>query len=1047
MISFFARHPTVANILMLSILVMGITTLPGINRETFPFIEKYEVQVKVVYPGASPDDVETAICNRLEDATDGIGFTEEQRCEARDGIGILTMKMYETGDIETFLDDVKTAVDGVSDFPDEVDQPVVEKLGRTSDVIAIAITANQSLSQLKALAEYYRNQLLTIPQIPIVIVDNFSEHQLRVLIKAEALRQYNMSLQDVSNLIASQSLDLPVGQLESEGKTYQIRFDDARRTPDQLASLVILSDQQGGEVRLGDIARIEDTFELAEKRIEFNGQPAALLKVRKNTTDDTLRVFDAVKAFVDAENARLPEGTRLVLTQDRASIVRDRLQMLLKNSWQGLMLVILTLFLFFSWRYTFWVAMGLPVSFLGGLFIMSWLGVSINMISMVALLIAIGILMDDAIVLSESISSEYLRGKPPLQAAIDGTKRVQRGVLSSFITSALIFGSLLFLKGDLGQVLGVIPIVLLSVLTVSMIEGFLILPHHLKHSLEHSHERERPEWRNRFEEKFERLRERVGLLAETSVRYRYTSLGLVIGIFILSVSMLASGVLKFKAFPDIEGDIVEARILLPQGTPLHRTEQIVAQLIAGLNKTADVFSADEDGQSIIKNVQVAYSVNQDAYEEGPHVATISVDLLSTEERHFTLDKFRQIWRETTGEITDAIALQYKEPVIGPAGKAVHIRIAGPDLDELSLTSWQLQQWLKGYPGVLNVINDMRPGKPQFRLQLQPGMLGAGLDAREVANQLRAAYQGQTVDDIYYGREAYEVSVKLDSDLNQAMSDFDNLVVTTKTGVAIPLTSAVSLEPIREFSRIAHVNHQRVVNVYADVDANIANTSEVLADVKKRFFPRLAKEHPSLTFGFEGEIKNGAVTQKSMLKGFLIGGIGIFLLLSLQFRNYREPLIVMVAIPLSLIGVIWGHLLMGLDMTMPSMIGFVSLSGIVVNDSILLVEFVKYRTKEGMSLHAAASQAVRDRFRAILLTSITTIAGMLPLLSETSTQAQILVPLVTSIVFGLLASTTLILLVLPALYAIMEDIGYVKYDRDELDTPDDDFRALQDHPGQ
>ena len=1032
MISFFARHPTAANILMLSILVVGITALPGINRETFPFIEKYEVQVKVVYPGASPDDVETAICNRLEDATDGIGFTEEQRCEARDGIGILTMKMYESGDIEAFLDDVKTAVDGVSDFPDEVDQPVVEKLGRTSNVVGVAISANQSLPQLKALAEYYRNQLLMIPQIPIVIVDNFSDHQLRVLIKAEALRQYNLSLQDVANLIASQSLDLPVGQLESEGKTYQIRFDDARRTPDQLASLVILSDQQGGEIRLGDIARIEDTFELAEKRIEFNGQPAALLKVKKNTTDDTLRVFDAVKAFVNAENARLPEGTRLVLTQDRASIVRDRLQMLLKNSWQGLTLVILTLFLFFSWRYTFWVAMGLPVSFLGGLFIMSWLGVSINMISMVALLIAIGILMDDAIVLSESISSEYLRGKPPLQAAIDGTKRVQRGVLSSFITSALIFGSLLFLKGDLGQVLGVIPIVLLSVLTVSMIEGFLILPHHLKHSLEHSHERERPAWRQKFEDNFERLRERVGQLSETAIRYRYSTLGLVIGIFILSVSMLVSGMLKFKAFPDIEGDIVEARILLPQGTPLHRTEQIVAQLIAGLNKTADGFIAGEDVSSVIKNVQVAYSVNLDAYEEGPHVATISVDLLSTEERHFTLDKFRQVWRETTGEITDVIALQYKEPVIGPAGKAVHIRIGGSDLDELSRTSWQLQQWLKGYPGVLNVISDMRPGKPQFRLQLQPGMLGAGLDAREVANQLRAAYQGQTVDDIYYGREAYEVSVKLDSDLNQAMSDFDNLVVTTKTGIAIPLSSAVSVEPIREFSRIAHVNHQRVVNVYADVDANIANTSEVLADVKKRFFSRLAKEHPSLTFGFEGEIKNGAVTQKSMLKGFMIGAIGIFLLLSLQFRNYREPLIVMVAIPLSLIGVIWGHLLMGLDMTMPSMIGFVSLAGIVVNDSILLVEFVKYRTKEGMSLHAAASQAVRDRFRAILLTSITTIAGMLPLLSETSPQAQILVPLVTSIVFGLLASTMLILLVLPALYAIMEDIGYVKYDRDELD---------------
>jgi len=1041
MIGFFARHPTIANILMLSILVAGITALPGLNRETFPFIEKYEVQVTVVYPGASPGEVESAICNRLEDATDGIGFTEEQRCEARDGVGVLTMKMYEHGDVRSFLDDVKSAVDGVDDFPEEVDQPVVEKLGRTSDVVSIAISADQSLPQLKELAEYYRNKLLKIPQIPIVIVDNFSDHQLRVLIRAEVLRQYNLSIQDIANLIASQSIDLPAGLLESQGKTYQIRLDNARRTPAELSDLIILNDQQGGIVRLGDIARVEDTFELAEKRIEFNGKPAALLKIRKNTKDDALRVFDAVQAFVDNENARLPEGTRLILTQDRASIVRDRLQMLLTNSWQGLTLVVAALFLFFSWRYTFWVAMGLPVSFLGGLLIMGWLGVSINMISMVALLIAIGILMDDAIVLSESISAEYLRGKTPLQAAIDGTHRVQRGVLSSFITSALIFGSLLFLQGDLGQVLGVIPVVLLSVLSISLIEGFLILPHHLKHSLEHSHERERPAWRIRFEEGFERLRERVGQLADTSVRYRYTSLGLVIAIFILSVSMLASGILKFKAFPDIEGDILEARVLLPQGTPLYKTERIVGHIVDSLNKTADLFTEAEGGRSVIKNVQVAYSVNQDAFEEGAHVATISVDLLSTEQRHFTLDEFRRVWREAAGEVADAIAIQYKEPVIGPAGRAVHIRIAGPDLDELSLASWELQQWLQGYPGVLNIIGDMRPGKPQFRIQLQPGMLGAGLDAQQVAGQLRAAYQGQEVDDIYFGRESYEVSVKLDSGLNQAMQDFDNLIVTTKDGTAIPLSSAVSIEPAREFSRIAHVNHQRVVNVYADVDANLANTSEILADIQKRFFPELLDKHPLLEIGFEGEIKNGAITRASMMRGFMIGAVGIFLLLSLQFRNYREPVIVMVAIPLALIGVIWGHLLMGLDMTMPSMIGFVSLAGIVVNDSILLVEFVKYRTQEGLSLHDAATQAVRDRFRAILLTSITTIAGMLPLLSETSTQAQILVPLVTSIVFGLLASTVLILLVLPALYAILEDIGYVKYSKEELGIADTDQAAL------
>lgn len=1030
MIGYFARHPTVANILMLVIMVAGIASLPGLSRETFPLVELYKIQVSVVYPGAGPSDVEDAICNRLEDATDGISFTEEQACEARDGIGTLTMKMFEHGDMEAFLDDVKTAVDGISDFPAEAETPVVEKLGRTAEVVSVAISAKQSMTGLKALAEYYRDRLLALPEIPIVKVDNFSDHQLRVLIKAEALRQYNLNLRDIAGIIRSQSLDLPVGLLESSGMTYQLRFDNERRTPEQLEDLVVLKNDKGGELRLGDIARIEDTFELDEKRVEFNGKPAAILKVMKNTTDDTLRVFNAVERFVEQENARLPEGTRLVLTNDRASIVKDRLNMLLTNSWQGLCLVILALFLFFSWRYTFWVVMGLPVSFLGGLFVMAWLGLSINMISMVALLIAIGILMDDAIVISESIASQSQQGKSPLDAVISGTGRVWRGVLSSFVTSALIFGSLLFLQGDLGQILSVIPMVLLAVLTVSLVEGFLILPHHLKHSLEHGHEKEPAQWRARFESWFDNFRERVGQTADWCIRYRYAFIGMVLAVFIVSLSMPIAGILKFKAFPDIEGDNIVARILMPQGTPLHKTEDVVARLIRGLENTAAHYQPDEP-EAVIKNIQVSYSENADAFEQGAHVATIYTDLISSGERSFLLAEFIHRWRENSGVIADAIAIHFKEPVVGKAGRPVYIRLAGSDLDTLSRASWELQQWLGGYPGVYNIMNDMRPGKPQLRVNLQPGMLNAGLDAQQVANQLRAAYQGEKVDEIYFGREAYEVTVKLDSSVENAMQDFDHLILTNQQGEAIPLSSAVRIEADREYSRIAHVNHQRVVSVYADIDSRLANTSQVLGHVKKDFFPELQRKYPGIELSFEGEVKNGAITRKSMMQGFLMGFVGVFFLLSLQFRNYREPVIVMLAIPLAFIGVVWGHLIMGLPMTMPSMVGFISLSGIVVNDSILMVEFVKYRVKEGLSLHDAASRAVRDRFRAILLTSLTTVAGMLPLLSETSTQAQVLIPLVTSIVFGLLASTVLILFVLPALYALMEDVGYIKYSEEEV----------------
>ncbi len=1034
MIRYFASHPTAANILMLAIIAVGLAALPGLNKESFPIINLYQVQVSVVYPGASSTDVEDAICNRLEDATDGISFVKEQTCDARDNVGTLTMEMQEEGDMSLFADDIKTAMDGIQDFPGEAEDPIIKTLGRTSPVISVALTADKlTRSELKALAEYYRDRLLALADVPIVTIDGFSTHELSVLVQKETMLKYQLSIQDIANLIQQQAIDLPAGVLETQHTSYQIRFENARETAEELADLVILANDKGGEIRLGDIARIEDKFDRQEDRIEIDGKPTAVLQITKNTIDDSLTVLDAVTKFVAEENLRLPESTHLTLTQDRASIVKQRLKLLITNGWQGLLLAALALLLFFNWRYTFWVALGLPISFLGGLAIMSSLGYSINMISMVALLMSIGILMDDAVVLSESIDHDYKKGKPPLQSAIDGTMRVAPGVFSSFLTSVLLFGSLLFMKGDLGQVLGVLPVVLIAVLSISLIEAFLVLPHHLKHSLEHFHHREPTKWRQYFEAGFDRLRNRAGKMAEFAIRYRYVTVGFAIALLILSIGLLATGVLKFKAFPDLEGDSLEARILLPQGTPLNKTESVVQQLLTGLKETSKKLG-EKESEPLIKNIQVAYSQNKDASEEGAHLATISIDLLSTEKRQTTLAEFVPLWRKNSGDIPDAIGIQYKEPVIGPAGRAIEMRIIGNDLDQLSKASWELQNWLRGYDGVTNLLDDLRPGKPQFTVELQPGALAAGISSQIVATQLRAAYHGITVDDIYRGREAYEINVKLDSPLTQALNDFDDLEIFPSGGKSIPLSSIANIKEHRDFARISHVDHQRVVNIFGDIDAALANTSEVLKDTKARFFPTLNERYPDLKIIIKGEVESGAETNRSIFTGFALGLLGVFLLLSLQFKNYREPLIVMLNIPLALIGAIWGHMIMGLDFTLPSMIGFVSLAGVVVNDSILLVVFVKHHASEGMCLHDASSQAVRDRFRAIFLTSATTVAGMTPLLFETSMQAQLLVPLVTSLVFGMLASTLLIMLVVPSMYAIMEDFGFAEIESETSGLP-------------
>jgi len=1030
MIRYFAAHPTAANILMFMILLLGLAALPGLNKETFPEINFYKVQVTVAYPGAGAGEVEEGICNRLEDATDGIGFLEERSCEARDNVGIMVLDMLEEGDMQKFIDDINAAVDGIVDFPDDAEDPIVNELGRTSPVVSVAISAELTPPELKALAEYYRYRLLALPEVPMVEVNGFSAHELSVRVRAETLRRYRLSTQDIARLIGRQALDLPSGILEAEQRSYQIRVEDERRSVDELADLVVLNDARGGQIRLGDIATIADEFTDEEVRTELDGRPAAVLQVSKNRGDDTLTVYNAVMDFVERENGLLPQGTRLIVTQDAASIVKDRLELLIRNGLQGLLLATLALFLFFSWRYTFWVALGLPISFIGGLLVMNLLGISINMISMVALLMAIGILMDDAIVISESIENEFHDGKPPLKAAVDGIEKVGRGVLSSYLTSAMLFGSLLLLKGDMGQVLGVLPVVLLSVLTISLVEAFLILPHHLVHSLQRHSKQTKADWRGRFERRFAALRDRVGRIADLAIRFRYLTVGGAIGLLVVTLSLFPAGVIKFKAFPDLEGNLLEARVIMPQGAPFDRTEALVAKLLQSLSEAIEQLPAERNGD-LVRHVQVFYSNNVDAGEQGPHLATISLDLLDAERRDTSLHELRRLWMESTGPVAEAVSVQFKEPFHGPAGQAISIRLQHDDLDKLSSAAWELQTWLGGYPGVSNLLNDLRLGKPQFTVNLLPGALASGLSAEQLAQQLRAAYQGIKVGDVYRGREAYEINVRLDIDRQNALGDFERLSLFNDSGVDIPLSAIASIEEKREFSRILRINHQRTATITGDIDAEIANTNEVINDTRERFLDRLQQRYPGMLISLEGEVKNSRETNLSVLTGFVLGIFGVYFLLSFQFRNYREPLLVLFNIPLALIGVIWGHKLMGLDITMPSMIGFVSLAGVVVNDSILLVEFVKRRSLEGMVLHDAAGQAVRDRFRAILLTSITTVAGMLPLLSETSLQAQVLVPLVASVVFGMLSSTLLLILVLPAAYAIMEDLGLREIDEEEL----------------
>ncbi len=1027
MIRFFAAHPTAANLLMLIFLILGIIAVPKLQRATFPDFTPAEVEIKVPYPGASAEDVEEAICQRIEDAVDGINDIEEVRCEARESVGTAVVKLREGGNVDHFLEDVKTEVEAIDNFPEQTELPIIKPLGRTDPVASIAITGSMSAIDLKAYAEQIKDRLLLVPEISQIDIEGFSDHQIRIELPSYALRQYGLSVSDIAAAISRQSINLPAGGIETRNQEVLIRFVDERRTVQAFEELIVVGNRSGAEIRLGDIARITDQFELEENQIIFNGQRAAILKITKTKAEDVLVIGEAVKRFVEKAQQTAPQGVRFTLTSDAFSIVSDRLNLLLKNGWQGFLLVAMTLWFFFSLRFAFWVVMGLPVSFLGTIFFMQLFGYSLNMITMVGLLIAIGLLMDDAIVISENIATHLKKGKSALEAAIDGTQEVTVGVLSSLITTLCMFGPLAFLEGDIGKVLKVMPVVLIITLIISLFEAFFILPHHIAHSLAHSQKAQPNAVRRGFENLIEWLRHQVlGRVVNGMVNWRYLFIGFLIAALLGSVGMLASGRIKFSAFPDIDGDIVEARILLPQGTTLMQTKAKVEHIMAALNRVnAELTPLQPNGQALVKNVQTQFSQNKDAHETGPHVATVTVDLLTAEKRHGRLDDIIQRWREEVGDLPDILSINFKEPTVGPAGLPIEVRLQGTDFTQLKAASIALQNWLNRYQGVFNLSDDLRPGKPEIRLSLREGALALGLDATTIASQLRSAYYGYTASEIQVGPESYEIDVRLDRLDRDSLADLDYFTLTTQDGQQVPLSAVATIEMERGYARIQRINNQRTVTIEGDVDRRVLNVNELISQTQKRFLPDFQQRYPNITVSFEGASKEGAKTGMSVRNGFLLGLIGVFILLSFQFRSYIEPLAVIMAIPLSFIGVIWGHWLMGLDITMPSVVGFVSLAGIVVNDSIILITFLKMRVKEGLSIHEAACTASQERFRAVLLTSMTTIAGLIPLLSETSLQAQILVPLVTSLVFGLLASTLLVLLVVPALYTILEDFGFTE----------------------
>ncbi|EMI22972.1 RND transporter, HAE1/HME family, permease protein [Rhodopirellula maiorica SM1] len=1025
MIDRFARHPTLANLLMLLFIIAGLFALPKLERETFPEFSATEIQIRILYLGATAEEVEEAVCRRVEDAIDGVENVKEVRSEAQEGVAVITVEMRDGADIALFQDDIESEVEAITEFPADVEDPVITQLGRTEAVMVLLVTGPLSTGDLKIHCENLKDRLQQVPQVSPVELEGFSDRQLRVELSDEALRRYGLTAAEVARVIARQGIDIPAGALETRDNEVLLRFVEQRRTPEELEDLIIKGTRGGAEIRLRDLGQVVDVFEDEEVKSLLGSERAGVLRIKKTKTQDAIRVTTAVREFLEQERQRQPL-LNIAVVNDMSTLIRDRLELVLKNAVQGIILVFCTLWMFFNLRMSFWVVMSLPVSFLGALFLMPMLGLTINMITLVAMLLATGILMDDGIVISENIARHLSLGKPAMQAAVDGVKEVSGGVVSSFLTTICVLGPLVSLSGFIGKVLQVIPMVLILVLAVSLIEAFIILPAHLGHSLGHSGLERAGRLRRSMDGVLEWLRESVlGRCVDTAIRWRYLFLGSIAGLFVASLALVASGIVPFQGFPTTEGEIVEARILLPQGTPVERTEEIVQRISDGLEKVNRRFTPDQpDGRELVEIVQVQFGTNADAFESGSHVATVTADLLSPENRATRIDAVVQAWREAVGRLPDVISVTYGESSFGPAGRPIEIRFQSEDLSDAKQAAQQALTFFDQYQGVFNLTDDLRPGKQEYRIRLDEGAVGLGLDVTTIADQVRAAFQGTIADEIQVGSEAYEIVARLKSADRDSLADFSDFHIVLADGSRVPLSAVAKVEVATGWSRIARLDGRRTVTLIGEVDTRVANTASLMGLFRRNAIAEIRQQHPNVSVQIEGESQESAETGNSMLQAFVLGLIGVFAILSYQFESWTEPLIVMAAIPLALIGVIWGHLITGNALSIPSVLGFVSLAGVVVNDSILLVLFLKQEHAAGSDVVESARQASRLRFRAILLTSATTIAGLTPLLFETSRQAQVLIPLAVSVCFGLLSSTVLVLIAIPAAYVVLFDFGLI-----------------------
>lgn len=1029
-IAWMASNPVSANLFMFALIVAGLIGLSTVKQEIFPAFSLDTVLVQVPYPGASPDEIEQGIVLAVEEAVRGVDGVKRVRSTAAEGYGLVQVELQLGADPQAVLSDVKNEVDRIRTFPLEAEEPAITLVSTRSRVIGLVLHGEVDRRTLHQLAERSRARLLQDPALSQVEVEGLPPLQLSVEIPAQELEAHDLTLDEIAGIIAASSLELPAGSVKTEGGEVLVRLSERRRSAEELARVVLRAQPDGGRLLLGDIARIEDGF--ADQDIEsfFDGRPAVRLTAWRVGEETPQGVAAAVHAEAARLRAELPPGIGVDIWDDDSVMLKGRIDLLLRNARMGLVLVLAVLTLFLDLRLAFWVAMGIPVSFLGAFALMPGLDVSINMISLFGFIVTLGLVVDDAIVVGENIFEKTQAGMPRLQAAVEATREMAVPVTFAVLTTVAAFAPLLFVPGAMGKIFRILPIIVILVLVFSLLESFFILPAHLGHGTA------RPprgpmawiaRWQARFAVQFERFNERVYRRhLGFAVRHRHLVLAIGLSSLIATIGLLAGRIVPFSFFPMIEGDVITVAARLPYGVPVERTAQVQAVLERSARQTMQEMKAEAAITGRLARVGEMSSgggPGGGSVQTGGHLLTYQIEFVPSAQRDFRVADFQARWQQNTPTLAGIEALSFSSD-IGPAAvsAAVAVQLSHPDRAVLEAASAAMTERLRAYPSLAQVENGFASGKEQLDLALKPEARALGLSSQALARQVRAALYGAEAVREQRDRNELTVMVRLPREQRVAVQDVDELRVRNPLGGWVPLQSLAEVRRGRSPTSIEREDGHRVVEVKAALAPGVSSSQAVLESLREQDFPAMRQAFPGLRLELVGQQREQNESLVSLGRGYLFALFLIFALLAIPFKSYVQPLIVMSAIPFGLVGAVLGHLLMGFELSIISMFGIVALSGVVVNDSLVFIDTANRRQRElGETLEESLLQAGPRRLRPILLTSLTTFFGLAPMILETEVQARFLVPMAISLGFGVLFSTGVTLLLVPALAMAIEDI--------------------------